>query len=171
MSKPDIPETAAELGIMQGSPPRRPIDISNWDKGPDNRWAFQHISEIVPTANISRGSGTPTTIPGTPREITKIAFGDLDAEEMTVRELLDATYTDGFIVLHQGNIAFEEYYNGMMPETRHLLMSVSKSITGALTGKLVVDGLLDPDAMVTQYIQELENSSGYSEAWFFIPIR
>ena len=31
------PKTAAELGIMQGSPPEILIDMSKWDKGPDNR--------------------------------------------------------------------------------------------------------------------------------------
>ena len=36
----DMPKTAAEMGIMQGTPPQRTIDISEWDKGPDNRWAF-----------------------------------------------------------------------------------------------------------------------------------
>ena len=50
MTKAEIPKTAAQMGIMQGSPPPRMIDIEQWDKGPDNRWAFQHISEIVPVA-------------------------------------------------------------------------------------------------------------------------
>lgn len=164
MTKADIPKTAAELGIMKGSPPKQPIDISNWDKGPDNRWAFQHISEIVPTANISRGSEPPIMFSSAPRNITEIVFRNQDGVEVTVREFLDTTYTDGLIVLHKGNVIYEKYFNGMMPETRHLLMSVSKSVTGALAGKLVVGGLLDPNARVVQYIPELEGSSGYAEA-------
>lgn len=164
MTKAEIPKTAAELGIMQGSPPSRMIDIWNWDKGPDNRWAFQHISEIVPAAIISRGLEPPTTITGTPRDITDIAFMNHNDEEMIIREMLDFTYTDGFIVLHHGGTVFEKYYNGMLPDTLHLLMSVSKSVTGSLAGQLVMDGRLDPDARVVQYIPELENSSGFAEA-------
>lgn len=164
MTKADIPKTAAEMNIMQGSPPSRMIDIGRWDKGPDNRWAFQHISEIIPAAIISRGLGQPTDITGTPRDIGDISFKNHNNEKMTIREMLDVTYTDGFIVLHRGGTVFEKYYNGMRPETLHLLMSVSKSVTGSMVGGLVEGGRLDPEARVTQYIPELENSSGYADA-------
>jgi CubicO group peptidase (beta-lactamase class C family) len=158
------PKTAAEMGIMQGSPPEKLIDISKWDKGPDNRWAFQHISEIIPTANISRGSGTPTALTRMPLDISGLVFKNHDGKEMTIKEMLDATYTDGFIVLQDGKVLFEKYYNGMTPGTRHLLMSVSKSVTGTLAGKLVMDGRLNPDSKVVDYIPELKESPGFAEA-------
>jgi len=158
------PKTAAEMGIMQGSPPKKLIDMSKWDKGPDNRWAFQHISEIIPTANISRGSAALSVLARAPRDVTGFVFENHDGKEMTVKEMLDATYTDGFIVLHDGKIAFEKYYNDMTPDTRHLLMSVSKSVTGTLAGKLVMDGRLNPDAKVVNYIPELKNSPGFAKA-------
>jgi CubicO group peptidase (beta-lactamase class C family) len=41
----------------------------------------------------------------------------------------------------------------------HLLQSVSKSITGTLAGILVGKGQLDPDALVTSYVPELEGTS------------
>lgn len=149
---------------MQGSPPEKLIDISKWDKGPDNRWAFQHISEIIPTANISRGSGIPTALTRMPLDISSLVFKNHDGEEMTIKEMLDATYTDGFIVLQDGKVLFEKYYNGMTPGTRHLLMSVSKSVTGILSGKLVMDGRLNPDSKVVDYIPELKESPGFAEA-------
>lgn len=137
MTQAETPKTAAEMDIMQGSPPSRMIDIARWDKGPDNRWAFQHISEIIPVAMISRGSGKPTDLSGTMIDIARLSFKDHKNEDMTIREMLDLTYTDGFIVLHEGATVFEEYYNGMRSETLHLLMSVSKSVTGSMVGKLV----------------------------------
>ncbi len=70
----ESPKTAADMKIMQGSPPEKLIDISKWDKGPDNRWAFQHISEIIPTANISRGSGAPTELTRAIRDISGTDF-------------------------------------------------------------------------------------------------
>ena len=160
----ELPKTAAELRIMQGSPPEKLYDLSKWDTGPDNRWAFQHISEIIPTANISRGSGTPSVLPRAGLDITGLAFTSSKDKKMTVKQMLDQTYTDGFIVLHQGKIIFEKYFNGMQPDTRHLLMSVSKSVTGTLAGKLVMDGRLNPDAMVVEYIPELKKSPGFSDA-------
>lgn len=163
-SSAEPPKTAAQLGFTDGFPPSRIIDISKWDKGEDCRWAFQHISEIIPTANISRGSGPVTEIPRSPKDISGIRFKPKGGKRMTVKEMLDSTYTDGFIVLQNGAIVFEKYYNGMTPATRHLLMSVSKSVTGAIAGILVNDGHLITDKKVVDYIPELKSSSGFADA-------
>ena len=163
-SSADPPKTAAQLGFTYGFPPSRVVDMSKWDKGEDARWAFQHISEIIPTATISRGSGAPTELPRSPLDLSGISFKTKDGKSMTVKEMLEVTYTDGFIVLKDGAIVFEKYYNGMTPDTRHLLMSVSKSVTGAMAGILVNDGRLNPDKKVVAYIPELKNSPGFAEA-------
>ena len=117
-SAQEIPKTAAEMGIMQGSPPLRTINIAEWDKGPDNRWAFQHISEIIPVANISRGSGQATSLQVTPKDISGLEFKAQDGAEMSVQDMLTQTYTDGFIVLHEGDVVYEKYFNAMTPSTR-----------------------------------------------------
>ena len=158
------PMTAAEMGIMQGTPPGRTIDISAWDKGPDNRWAFQHISEFLHVANISRGSGSAVPLRMALQDLSGLEFEGLDGEPMTVADMLVKTYTDGFIVLHDGDVIFEKYFNGMSPDTRHLLMSVSKSVTGTLAGILVNDGRLDPTALVTDYIPEMTDAPGFGDA-------
>ncbi|ASP34093.1 serine hydrolase [Labrenzia sp. VG12] len=158
------PKTAAELGIMTGTPPARTIDISAWDKGPDNRWAFQHISEFLHVANISKGSKASVPLGTDFQDLSFLEFEALDGTNMSVSEMLVKTYTDGFIVLRDGDVVFEKYFNGMTPDTRHLLMSVSKSVTGTLAGVLVNDGRLDPTAMVTQYIPEMEGAPGFGDA-------
>ena len=43
--------------IMQGSPPAMVPPRLDWDRPPWNRWAFQHIREILPTAEVWRGNG------------------------------------------------------------------------------------------------------------------
>ena len=75
---------------------------------------------------------------------------------MTVAQLLEETYTDGFLVALGGKVVTEQYFNGMRPETLHLLQSVSKSVTATVAGILVGKGLLDPLAPVTTYLPELE---------------
>ena len=160
----DRPMTAAEMGIMQGFPPKRLVDMAKWDLGPYNRWAFQHISEIIPTANVSRGNGPVTRLELALQDLSGLTFKTPDGKQMSVNDMLVKTYTDGFIVLRNGKIVFEKYYNGMTPQTRHLLMSVSKSVTGTLAGILVNDGRLNPTAKVVNYIPELAKSPGYAEA-------
>jgi len=158
------PRTASQLGFDTGFPSARVVDMSKWDKGEDCRWAFQHISEIIPTANITRGGEAPSLLPRALQAISGFSFETYSGDKMTLDDMLAATYTDGFIVLKDGQVVSEKYYNGMTPDTRHLLMSVSKSVTGILAGALVNRGLLNPDRLVVDYIPELKDSPGFSEA-------
>ncbi len=77
---------------------------------------------------------------------------------MTVAEMLDATYTDGFLVLQHGRVITELYRNGMTADDPHLVMSVSKSIMGTLAGILVGRGQLDPAKLVTDYVPEMKGT-------------
>ena len=33
-------------------PPEQQVTLANWRTSPFNRWAFHHVREILPTANI-----------------------------------------------------------------------------------------------------------------------
>ena len=145
---------------MRDAPPTpdRLVTLANWQDPPFNRWAFQHVRELVPTAKIWRGDG--------PTWRLARAECDLSAVELTVRRtpmsldrLLAETYTDGFLVLHRGQIVTERYLNGLTPDTTHLLMSVSKSITSCVVGVLAGRGLLDPETLVTDVVPELAGTS------------
>jgi hypothetical protein len=72
---------------------------------------------------------------------------------------MSATYTDGFLVVHKGEVVHEQYWNGMKPWTRHLLFSVTKSYTGMIAGILADEGRLDMDAQLTHYIPELKGTA------------
>jgi CubicO group peptidase (beta-lactamase class C family) len=73
------------------------------------------------------------------------------------------TWTDAVVVLHDGEIVFEKYFNGMTKESSHLLMSVTKSVVGCIAGILVEQGLLDPDKLASSYVPEIV-VSGYDGA-------
>lgn len=141
--------------IMQGSPPELIVPRAEWDRAPWNRWSFQHVREILPTAEVWRGSGAPCAFAHSPRLLADLRFESARGE-ITVGDFLGASYTDGFLVLHRGAIVAEFYFNGMGPRTLHLSQSVAKSLTGALAGILVHRGLVDPQAPITHYLPELE---------------
>ena len=73
--------------------------------------------------------------------------------------MLESTFTDGLMVVHDGTVLFEHYGGVMRPSDTHLLMSVSKSLTSTLAGVLVGHGVISPDAVVTDYIHGLRGSS------------
>lgn len=59
--------------------------------------------------------------------------------------------TDGFIVIQQGKILYERYGRGFEAGHKHLLWSVSKSITSAILGRGVYEGKLNLDDSICEY--------------------
>ena len=154
------PRTAAELGLMVGDPPPldRLVTLANWQDPPFNRWAFQHVRELIPTARIAKREGRPWTLPRDERDLSRVRVR-AGGRSVSLARLLHETYTDGLIVLHRGRIVTERYANDMTPSTAHLCMSVSKSITSATAGVLIGRGALDPRDLVTTHIPELAGTS------------
>jgi CubicO group peptidase (beta-lactamase class C family) len=146
---------------MTGAPPfpgRSQVTLENWQDPPFNRWAFQHVRELIPSARIGSKTSAVRPLPKQERQLASLAFG-WNGQELTVGEFLDGTWTDGFLVVHRGAVVTEQYFNGMRPETPHLLMSVSKSVTSTVAGILAGRGALDPAAEVTTIVPELAGTS------------
>jgi hypothetical protein len=153
--------TVKDVGYMTGSPPfgpERQITLENWQSSPANQWGFQHTRELVPTASIGRGNGPVRELGRRERDVLGVTlrFG---GEVLSVQALLEATQTDGFLVVHNGDVVAEHYFNDMQPDTPHLLMSVSKSITAAVAGCLVARGIVDVDAPITDLLPELSGTA------------
>jgi CubicO group peptidase (beta-lactamase class C family) len=141
--------------IMEGSPPDMMLPRLDWDRPPWNRWAFQHVREIVPTAEVWRGHGHRRRLETAERDLDGLPVADSEGRPTTLAGLLDETYADGFIVLKSGTVVYERYFNGMTPRTLHLSQSVAKSITGATFGILAGRGVVEPARLVTDYLPEL----------------
>lgn len=156
------------LFAMRASPapesPAAPLDVrevsdANWYWGTANRWSWHNTRRIFPTAQISHGPGSASALARSDLELSKISFVDpVTHKSMSVAEMLDATYTDGFLVLKHGHILAESYRNGLTSEQPHLLMSISKSIMGTLAGILVGRGELEPGKLVTDYVPEMKGT-------------
>lgn len=158
---PGSHRTAAELGLMAGAPPfpdHRQVTLANWQDPPFNRWGFQHIRDLIPTARIRRGDGSAWDLPRAARDLSgvRLPFG---GGSVDLPSFLDETFTDGLVVLHRGYVVAELYRNGLTPDTTHLLMSVSKSVTSAVCGSLVARGLLSPADLVTKHVPEMAGTS------------
>lgn len=158
-------KTAADLEIMRGFPPPadRCVTHHNWLQPPFNRWSFQNVRSLIPTRVVAARPAPMRGLPEAPKEFDGLTFDCPDGRRMTIAQMLDATYTDGFILLHRGHIVFERYMNGMTPATLHLSQSVSKSLVGALVGIVSAKRAIDLDATLSRYVPEL-GRSGYGDA-------
>jgi len=139
------------------------VPRSDWDRAPWNRWSFQHIRDILPTAVVSRGAGPVHELPQRLDPLDDLPVRGISGEATTLTGFLDKTYTDGFLVLKDGAIAFERYFNGMTDETLHLSQSVAKSFIGALAGILAGRGEIDVASPLTRYLPEL-GTTAYRDA-------
>lgn len=128
------------------------VTLENWQTGPMNRHTSGRMREVVPTARVAAGRE--------PLPLTEDGHRiDLDPFQSALHD----TYTDGFLVLHNGVIRAECYPGDLDPGRPHMLYSVSKSIIGSVAAVLIERGQLDPQAQVTSYITELA-TSGYAGA-------
>lgn len=142
--------------IMVGTPPphQMRVPMIDWDRAPWNRWAFQHVREILPTAAIRRAERA-SALPAASGDLNGFTYAGLDGQETSFAQMLDDTYTDAILVWKNGKVLHESYHNGMDERSLHLLQSVSKSLTSAAAGTLIAEGLLNPAALVTDYLPEL----------------
>jgi len=99
------------------------VTLANWRSSPFNRWAFHHVRELIPSADIAND----------PRHMR-----DLPHEKQSLDASIDPD-TDGMAIVHRGKLVFEHYANGMTAETPHILMSVSKSMLGLLAAEIGLD--------------------------------
>ena len=141
---------------MQGFPPapEGQVTLANWRTAPFNKWSFQHVREIVPSADIANDPKHVWHLP-----VETVDFSSLVIAGRSFDDFLAETDTDGLVILHRGKVVGEFYGNGMDAHTPHILMSVSKSMLGLVAAILAERGVLDLDAPVTDLIPEVAASA------------
>ena len=155
------------LGIMRGFPPPADRTVRFGDgsgyRFPATRWAFSHMRQLVPTANVWRGDAGVAALPRAERDLGTVRLTTLTGAPMTFAEALAGTYTDGILVMHRGQVVYERYFGALVAHRPHIGMSLTKSFVGTLAALLVAEGKLDANAQVTRYVPELANGA-YADA-------
>jgi CubicO group peptidase (beta-lactamase class C family) len=174
MSSEALSQSAFDPPRPSGAPPEfdRPITLENWDWPPFNRWSFQNVRQILPTRVVRRGDGPESALVDVAQGLSSIRFRDAEGREREAGEALESVCSDGFLVLIDGRVVLESYFNGMTTRSLHLSQSVSKSITAALMGAVFQRAGLRLDAPVEHYVPELAGC-GYKGAllWHVLDMR
>ncbi len=146
--------------LMSGFPPdpKQQVTLANWRTPSFCRWAFQHVREIVPSADISNDPDNVWSLPDDPVDFSSLKVAT-DGGHLSWQEVLSATDTDGIVVLHRGRVVHESYAHGMTRAAPHIIMSVSKSVLGLVIGILVEQGKLDPASPVADIIPEVADTA------------
>ena len=137
--------------VMQGFPPSEPnrVSLANWRKAPYCHWAFHHVREIIPSAEISND----------PTDVWELKPDTMDTSSLGIDNAMVSTDCDAIVVLHKDKLVHESYRNGMTSRDRHILMSLSKSMLGLVAGTLIERGELAESDLITKHLPEIENTA------------
>ena len=127
--------------------------LDNWRSTPYSKWAFHHVREIVPTADIENKSGL----------VNNLSLDIQRFEDLNLELAMEETETDAIVIAQNNSILFEKYNNGMSEKSPHILFSVSKSILGLIVGALIGNKTLNESDLIIKFVPELKMTA-YSDA-------
>ena len=132
-------------------------NLSNWREPEHNIWAFQNVNTLLDTQTIQKGAESE------PFESTLVQFDDFklsrrDGQPVDLPSFLSETETDGIVVLKDGKIVFEHYDRTNSAKSTHIMMSMTKSVTGLVCGILADKGQMDVEALASKYVPEIDGT-------------
>ena len=136
------------------------LTLESFQLGPINRWAFNHMREVIPTVNIPRDPTQFLALKNSEDLVTDFSVA-FQGRQQAIDNIAEQQYIDGLLILKNGDIVFEQYYGSLKPELPHLMNSVSKSVVALVAGKLAAQGVIDLDKPVSHYVPALAKS-GYA---------
>ncbi len=82
---------------MQGFPAsaESQVTLSNWRTPPFNKWGFQHVREIVPSADIAAAQNDTMPLPADPIELNSLKIDDGAGNTLPFARFLEHSHTDG----------------------------------------------------------------------------
>ena len=132
-------------------------DLSNWREPDHSQWSFRNINKIFNTASIKRGARA-SKLPSKIRQFDDFKIQRQDKPTVDLSTFLSNTYTDGLIVLKNDEIVYEYYGRDNDEESIHIMMSMTKSVTGLVCGILAERGQLDVNAPIVKYVPEIKGT-------------
>ncbi len=147
--------------LMQGFPPAAEHRVTwhNFMTPPHNRWAFHNLGRIRPSITVERGASPCSPLLSAPQAIDDFRFESAAGRLVTLQEHLEASCTDGWLVMKNGAVVQEHYFNGHQSHKRHIMFSVTKSLIGVLAEAMVGSGQLRDAALASHYVPELIGSA------------
>ena len=156
LHSPDIEflEKAAIFGITQ----------ENWDSGASAKLTMQNAYRFTYNVEMRKSSyihdlGKPTGF-----NLSRVTGVDVDGNHPLDIIIRDRLNTESLVILKNGKLIDEYYWNGMNKDHLHLQMSVTKSFTSLTLQILVAEGKVDMNAPIVKYLPELKDSEGFSRA-------
>jgi CubicO group peptidase (beta-lactamase class C family) len=133
------------------------FDLANWRTSPHNESAFINIDKIINTQRIEKSSKSAASFAKSASNLDGFS-AKLGDKVVDLPTLLEQSNTDGFMVLHKSKVVHDFFAHGNDANSKHIIMSMTKSVTSLVVGVLVEQGILDVESKVVQYLPEVNGT-------------
>ncbi|MDA1811691.1 serine hydrolase domain-containing protein [Bacillus cereus] len=140
------------------TPSKNNVTKKNWLDDPYLRWSYTHMKEFTLINDVKNKPDQIARFPSALQNLDDFAVQRSFGSATPLKELLDDNKTDAFVVVHNGQLVYERYFNGYNESEPHGMASVAKVFTGAIIQSLAEENRIDLEKTADTYIKELKNT-------------
>ncbi|HDR4421745.1 TPA: beta-lactamase family protein [Bacillus cereus] len=138
-------------------PSKNNVTKKNWLDDPYLRWSYTHMKEFTLINEVKNN----------PDQVSHFSTASQNLDDFAVarrfgttplKKLLDDNKTDAFVVVHNGKLVYERYFNGYKESEPHGMASLAKVFTGVIIQALAEENRIDLEKTADTYIKELKNT-------------
>jgi len=147
------------LGLKYGPKYLKALEIAEKTKMQYIEDTFINMDEFFNKTEVSKSS-QPYQF-SSRSNITLPTSFEAKGNTYNTMDYLDSSYTQGFLVIQDDTIVYENYWRGMDESTRHISWSMAKSVVSALLGVAHGEGKMGSlDKTVDEYLPQMKGT-GY----------
>ena len=140
------------------TPTKENVTKENWLDDPYLRWSYTHMKEFTLINEVKNNPDQVAHFPTALQNLDDFAVERGFGNTTPLKKLLDENKTDAFVVVHNGQLVYERYFNGYNESDPHGMASLAKVFTGAVIQSLAEENLIDVEKTADTYIKELKNT-------------
>ncbi|TKH15736.1 beta-lactamase family protein [Bacillus wiedmannii] len=139
-------------------PSKNNVTKKNWLDDPYLRWSYTHMKEFTLINEVKNNPDHVSHFSTTSQNLDDFAVERRFGNTTPLKKLLDDNKTDAFVVVHNGQLVYERYFNGYNESEPHGMASLAKVFTGAIIQSLAEENRIDLEKTADVYIKELKNT-------------
>ncbi|KXY06642.1 serine hydrolase domain-containing protein [Bacillus sp. FSL L8-0642] len=139
-------------------PSKNNVTKKNWLDDPYLRWSYTHMKEFTLINEVNNNPDHVSHFSTTSQNLDDFAVERRFGNTTPLKKLLDDNKTDAFVVVHNGQLVYERYFNGYNESEPHGMASLAKVFTGAIIQSLAEENRIDLEKTADAYIKELKNT-------------
>ena len=119
-----------------------PANFAELEKPEKLTYNFTHMAELIPARTLIK-SNTPRDIPVAGQADLLSLTYDFAGQTKTLDDFVKESSTLGLLVVKDGQIEYEQYFQGTSDESLYTSWSMAKSFVATVIAKAVHDGLIE----------------------------